>query len=178
MGREHRYVEQIRVLDRLGLIRLWEWLQAGHPVDGWEEGKAFEYLVLRAFELEAAQVVWPYFANRFEQIDGAVFVDGMSCLVESKQHAAPLGFGPIAKFKARLDRRPPGTLGMLFSAGGFTAPAVEEALHHPTRNVLLWSDTDITYALMTGMRSGLQRKWRKAVEKAAPDFDLTEQEDA
>jgi hypothetical protein len=178
MGRERRYVEQIRVLDRLGLLRLWEWLQAGKPVDGWDEGKPFEYLVLRAFELEGAQVVWPYFANKFEQLDGAVFVDGMSCLIESKQHAGHLGFGPIARLKARLDRRPPGTLGLLFSAKGFTGPAIKESLLHPTRNVLLWTGTDLSQALMRGMRVGLQRKWRKAVEKATPDYDLREKEDA
>lgn len=56
MGREHWYVEQIRTLDRLGLLRLWEWIQAGRPLKGWAEGKAFEYLILRAFELEEAQV--------------------------------------------------------------------------------------------------------------------------
>jgi hypothetical protein len=172
MGREHWYVEQIRTLDRLGLLRLWEWIQAGRPLDGWAEGKAFEYLILRAFELEEAQVVWPYFVSKFEQIDGAVFVDGLSCLIESKHQTHVLGFGPIARFKARLDRRPPAAIGLLFSVSGFTMPAVEEAMRHPTRNVLLWEGDDITYALLHGMRAALQLKWRKAVEKAVPDYEL------
>ncbi|WP_224367721.1 restriction endonuclease [Hyalangium versicolor] len=170
-------MEQIRVLDRLGLLRLWEWLQAGKPVSGWAEGKPFEYLILRAFELEGAQVVWPYFVSKFEQIDGAVFVDGLSCLVESKHHSNALGFGPIARFKARLDRRPSAAIGLLFSVSGFTKPALQEALQHPTRNVLLWKRPDITYALMNGMRAAIQLKWRKAVEKAAPEYDLGKEED-
>ncbi|MDY7232074.1 restriction endonuclease [Hyalangium rubrum] len=171
-------MEQIRTLDRLGLLRLWDWLLEGKPVDGWAEGKAFEYLILRAFEVETAHVVWPYFVSRSEQIDGAVFVDGMSCLVESKQQAHRLGFGPIARFKARLDRRPSAAIGLLFSSSGFTEPAVEEATRHPTRNVLLWKGADITHALMNGMRAGLQLKWRKAVEQATPDYQLGSEEDA
>lgn len=172
MGREREYVERIRVLDRLGLLRLCDWIQAGRPIEGWDEGRAFEYLILRAFELEGAQVVWPYFVSKSEQIDGALHVDGLSCLVESKDQARPLGFGPIARLKARLDRRPPAAMGLLFSVNGFTGPAVQEAMRHPTRNVLLWRPPDLTHGLLHGMRAALQTKWRKAVENAVPDFEL------
>jgi len=173
MGRERRYVEQIRVLDRLGLIRLWEWIQAGLPIEGWATGKAFEYLILRAFELEQAEVIWPYSVGRSEQIDGALFVDGMSCLIEAKEHTSPIGLGPIARLRARLDQRPPGVIGLLFSVNGFTRAAIDTLQRLPTQNVLLWNGLDLTQALMSGMRAGLQAKWRKAVERASFDHRLT-----
>jgi hypothetical protein len=113
-----------------------------------------------------------------EQIDGAIYVDGMSCLVESKHQRSPVEFGPIARFKARLDRRSPGVTGLMFSVSGFTNPALLEAYIHPLRNVLLWGARDITSALHQGMRAGLQAKWRHAVERAVPDFKLTTSEDA
>lgn len=43
----------------------------------WPTGIAFEYFILRAFELEGADVTWRYkvdlFGESVEQIDGAVF---------------------------------------------------------------------------------------------------------
>ena len=45
-------------------------------------------------------------------------------------------------------------------------------------SVLLWRPVDITHALMNGIRAGLQLKWRKAVEKAAPGYELAKGEDA
>ena len=47
-----------------------------------------EYLVIRAFEVEGAPVTYPYTVfvggTVVEQIDGAVYTDGLSCLVECK----------------------------------------------------------------------------------------------
>lgn len=178
---EEQYVQRIRAMDRPALMRLWERLWDGRKLDDWPPGKAFELLVLRAFEQEGAYVVWPYLVSPLapldlsgmvEQIDGAIYVDGMSCLVESKHQRAPIHFGPVARFKARLDRRPPGVLGLMFSVSGFTDPALREAYIHPVRNVLLWDGADIAFAIRHGMRAGLQAKWRWAVERATPDLKL------
>jgi hypothetical protein len=46
------------------LSRLWEGINA-RDTPGWEPGKAFEYLVLRAFELDGAEVKYPYVARLF-----------------------------------------------------------------------------------------------------------------
>jgi hypothetical protein len=55
---------------------------------GWEPGRAFEYLVLRLFELDGAIVRWPYevdlHGHVVEQIDGAVKVAGLHGLLECK----------------------------------------------------------------------------------------------
>jgi hypothetical protein len=81
---------KIKLLDWNGLRALWKAIQAGKP-PGWEGGEALEYLVIRAFEidpLEPATVRYPYevslFGEKVEEIDGAVHLPGLSCLVESK----------------------------------------------------------------------------------------------
>ena len=60
-------------------------------------------------------------------------------------------FSPIAKFKVRVDRRPPAALGLMFSVNGFTEPALRESYAQPLRNVLLWHGRDISLALRAGM---------------------------
>lgn len=47
--------------DRSKLRKLWRSIEEGKTVeDGWDAGKAFEYLVVRAFQIEGADVRWPY----------------------------------------------------------------------------------------------------------------------
>ena len=101
-----------------------------------------------------------------------MYADGLSCLIECKHWKEPLDYAPIARFKARVDRRPPATVGLLFSVSGFTAPALHEAHVQPVRNVLLWAMPDVDLALRRGMRAALGVKWRKAVEKAEMDYEL------
>ena len=78
-----------RITDWKGLRRLWSKIRSEVP-RGWERGEALEYLVIRAFELdpdERATVRYPYvvslFGEKVEEIDGAVHLPGLSCLVES-----------------------------------------------------------------------------------------------
>ncbi len=178
---EEEYVSRIRMMRRPALLKLWSRVWSGRKLGDWPPGKAFELLVLRAFELEGAHIVWPYLVSPIapldstglmEQIDGAIYVDGMACVVESKHHRRPIDFGPIARFKARLDRRPPGVMGLMFSVSGFTKPALLETYFHPLRNLLLWTGADVDLALTRGMRTGLRAKWRHAVERAVPDLEL------
>jgi len=168
---EERYVGWVRSMGRAALINLWEQIQDGQDLESWPPGKAFEYLILRAFQLEGAQVIWPY-SGGWEQVDGGIYVDGFSCLVECKHWQEPVDFNPIAKFKMRVDRRPPAALGLMFSVSGFTGPALREAYAQPLRNVLLWHGWDISLALRGGMRAALGAKWRKAVEEAQVDYEL------
>jgi len=45
----------IKSLQWDGLRSLWDNIEARNPI-GWDSGKAFEYLVIRAFELDGAEV--------------------------------------------------------------------------------------------------------------------------
>jgi len=166
----------IQALDHSQLVGLWEAIDAGDTPD-WEPGKAFEYAVLRAFELEGAQVTWPYGVElggeEVEQIDGVIYAAGQACLVESKRHSQPLNVEPIAKLRNQLSRRPAATIGLVFSYNGFAEPARLLTRYLAPQTILLWDGGEIGYALRSlGMVHGLRVKFRYAVEQGTPDYNL------
>ncbi len=135
--------------------------------------------MLRALELDDARIVWPYpvhfDAELTEQIDGAVYVDGLAVLVESKCYRGPVNFEPIAKLRSQLGRRPASTVGAIFSYGGFTIPALRLSQHLSPQTILLWDGDEVEHALKGGkgkMASGLRRKYERAVERGIPDYNL------
>lgn len=177
MAGDDAYRTRIREYDSARLLELWSAIDAG-DTPGWEPGRAFEYLVIRAFELEGADVRWPYAVElgdeRIEQIDGAVYSDGMSCLLESKDQAKPIKVEPIAKLRNQLLRRPAGTIGIVFSRRGFTAPAKTLAQLCAPQAILLWNGEEVDYALRNHSFCGsLRKKHRMLIEKVIPDFDIT-----
>ena len=63
------------------------------------------------FELDKAQVTWPYRVPLFggeaeEQIDGAVRLGGLHWLIETKDQADNIAMDPIAKLRNQMLRRP------------------------------------------------------------------------
>ncbi len=56
---ETYYQQKISQYNLDDLQDLWREIEARETPE-WASGKAFEYLVLRAFELEGAEVRWPY----------------------------------------------------------------------------------------------------------------------
>lgn len=157
------------------LLAFWARVRQRERLKEWAPGRAFEFLMLRAFQLEGARVVWPY-SSPLEQIDGGLYVDGLACLVEAKDHAEPIGFDAIARLAVRMQRRPAAAVGLLFSTSGFTWPALQSVMAHPIRNVLLWNQTDISLALNHGVRLALRCKWRGAVETGAPHQPLRKED--
>src|SRR5437870_3248848 len=133
------------ITDWNGLRTLWDAIKAGNP-PGWAGGEALEYLVIRAFELdpdEEVTVRYPYevslFGEKVEEIDGAIHLPGLSCLVESKDWEKNVAIGPIVKMRSQLLRRPAATIGLMFSKQTFTKPAVYLAHFTMPQAVLLWS---------------------------------------
>lgn len=72
------------------LLELWrqitdEEVQPQQKFSGksWDPGKAFEYLILRAFEFEGAEVRWPFSVElggeNVEELDGVIYTDGLAC---------------------------------------------------------------------------------------------------
>ena len=172
---------RIKLLDWNGLRDLWAAIQAGIP-PGWEGGEALEYLVIRAFEIdpvEPATVRYPYevslFEEKVEEIDGAVHLPGLSCLVESKDWGKNVAIGPIVKMRSQLLRRPAGTIGMMFSKKTFTKPAIYLAHFTMPQAVLLWSGFDLQLAMDEGrICQFLRLKYRVCCEDGIPDYDLRE----
>jgi hypothetical protein len=133
------YVANIRTKDTPELLNMLTSLSNGVRIPGWPPGIAFEHIVIRAFEIENAIVTWPFKVRQgrriLEQIDGAIYCDGLSCLVESKDYSSAINVEPIAKLRNQLSRRPVGTLGIVFSRTDFTEPSKILAGIHRVRTI-------------------------------------------
>lgn len=181
---EEEYQERMSQFGWGDLEGLWEAIKAGATPD-WPKGKALEYLVLRAFQLGGAIVRWPYQVRLggetegepIEQIDGAVHWAGLHCLVESKDWRKNVNFEPVAKLRSQLLRRPAGTLGVVFSRGGFSPAAIKLAQFTVHEGIMLWSGDEIDYALgRHNIVDGLMVKYRGCVELADPFYNLKGEE--
>lgn len=173
------YRIKIQAIKRRGLISLWNRILADNT-PGWDSGKAFEFLVLRAFELEGAIIRWPYsvsiFGENVEQIDGAIhFKDiNISVLSEFKDYNRNLNIEPIAKLRNQLLRRPSNAIGSVFSTTSFTDPALILSQFSAPQTILLWERDHIDYCLKNGsFKVGLLKKYRHAIEEGFPNFDVT-----
>jgi hypothetical protein len=168
-------------MEKGSLRSLWSQIEDRSTPD-WDSGKAFEYMVLRAFELDGAEVKWPYrvklFGEEVEQIDGVIYSEGLSCLVESKDFADKnVDIAPIAKLRNQLLRRPASTIGLLFSRTGFTDPARHLSYFSLPQTILLWNGEEIKYALKKEtICELLTLKYRVCVEDGLPDYDVRERE--
>lgn len=170
------YEQLITQFDTDKLLELWQAIVAGET-PGWEAGKAFEYLVLRAFQIEGAEIRWPYRVviggDEIEQIDGVVYSDSLACLVECKDQAERANIEPIAKLRNQLLRRPGAAIGLVFSRSGFTEPAITLARFIAPQTILLWDGSEVVYALQRqAMRHALLAKYRFCVERGLPVYNI------
>lgn len=170
-----------RSAGRLELTRHWESVRVQTSSDGRE----FEHVVLRAFELEGARVRYPPFDVKFgdeivERLDGAVHAGRWHALVECKDHSASrIGIEPIVKLHSKLARRPPSVMGLVFSRSGFSPAAESLARFQLPVRVLLWDGEELDIGLRTGkMLDILDRKLVAAVEDADPCWKFRWTEDA
>jgi hypothetical protein len=161
------------------LSKLWQAIQ-GRNTPGWDKGKAFEYLVLRMFDLNGAEVRWPFEVQLFEgetieQIDGSVRINNLYCLLESKDEEAKISTGPVAKLRNQLLRRPAGTVGFLFSSNTFTIPAIQLAHFALPQTILLWEGDDVTRALKENtICMFAEQKYRLCVDRGVPYYSIRE----
>jgi hypothetical protein len=108
-----------------------------------------------------------------EQIDGVVYFDGVSCLVEFKDVTRPVDAVAIVKLKSQLLRRPRTAIGALFNTGEFSSTALTLARMLPPPDVLLWRGAEIDVALRERrLIEGMKRKLRYAVEMGLVELNL------
>lgn len=176
MTTAREYTEKVRSLNRAGLIDLWRQIEQ-HQTPGWADGMAFQYLIIRAFELEGHEVrfpyrvQWPGDGTVIEEIDGTVYVGGVACLIESKDGGTQ-DIGPIAKMRNQLLRRPNGAIGSIFSRQGFTSPARLLASFAVSQTILLWDGAEVEACLSKeSFGDVLLEKYHKAIEEGIPDFN-------
>ncbi|GBC62297.1 hypothetical protein DENIS_3266 [Desulfonema ishimotonii] len=177
MATEDQYVEKIKNFSWQTLGCLWRSIKERHT-PGWENGKAFEYMVLQAFRLEGAEVRWPYRVRlngtEIEQIDGIIYIDGFACLTECKDYDRNVNFEPISKIRSQLMRRPVATIASIFSSSDFTEPAVTLANFIQPQTILLWNGREVEYCIhRKAFSRSLINKYRKCVEFGIHDYDVT-----
>jgi restriction endonuclease len=168
-------IKRIQKLDWAGLRSLWLRIVSG-SAPGWRPGKALEHLVLRAFQLDGAIVTWPYGVQmsgaEIEQIDGAIYCGGLSCLLECKDSKNSTNIEPIAKLRNQLLRRPAGVIGIVVSRGGFTEPAETLAQFLSPQTVLLYGGEELDFLLaQEKMVAPLLTKYRYCVERGLRNFN-------
>lgn len=179
MSASEEYIALIRSYDWAGLQSLWEQIKQRNTPE-WPPGKALEYLILRAFELDGAEVTWPFevkiVSETVEQIDGIAYVDGLTCLLECKDTSDPANVEPIAKLRNQLLRRPSGVVGGLVSRSGFTDPAKILARFLAPQAILLWEGGEIEVVVKRkSIKAELKRKYRHYIEQGAPDYNICEE---
>lgn len=144
---EKRLITNIRSYDWGKLKKFWSQIKIGNT-SGWASGKALEYMLVRAFDLEGAEVVYPYNNTVHiakEQFDGYIFVKelGAGFLIECKDWNDKVTFDELAKLHGRLTYRMPSTYGIFLSKMGFTPSSVELMFMMHPHNILLWSFDEI-----------------------------------
>lgn len=170
------YVKKIKQKSIKDLVVMLDALNAGNKLTGWPPGKAFEHIILRAFELGGATVTWPYSVTlegkEIEQIDGAVYYNNISCLIEAKDRDQTEGIEPIAKLRNQLLRRPSGTIGLVFITSQFSVPAKMLTRMMNPLSILLWEYDELRNAISSDlMCKALSTKYMYAVERGMPDYD-------
>lgn len=177
MTTEAEYQARITSYNWDDLIKLWSEIKAKNTSNFWDAGKALEYLVLRAFQLDGAEVVWPYSVyidgEEIEQIDGVVYAEGLSCIIECKDTIKPVKVEPIAKLRNQLLRRPAATIGSIFSVSGFTEASETLAGFIAPQTILLWGGEEIKYCLENKfIRKALIKKYRFCVEQGLANYNI------
>lgn len=172
------YRARAQELDWSGVRALWRGIGVG-STPGWPAGRAFEHMILRAFELDGADVRWPFTVDIdgevVEQVDGAVYAAGLACIVEAKDRTPRVDVGALAKLRNQLARRPAGVIGLLFSSSDFTTPAMALARFLAPQTVLLWSRDDWDYILeRRRIVPVLEAKYRRCVEMGIANYRALE----
>ncbi|HRI71218.1 MAG TPA: hypothetical protein PK156_43595 [Polyangium sp.] len=124
---------------------------------------------------------WPYRQNEknkgtveIEQLDGAVYVDHIACLVECKDQTGN-DIAPIYKLRGQLLRRPATTIGAIFTSGEYTEVTRLLSGFMFPQTILLWTPEEIETCLEHGRFSdGLLLKYQKAISHGTTDYNVSQ----
>lgn len=181
---ELEYAQKIQALNWDELKVLWDNILNNNTPD-WASGKAFEYLIIRMFELDKLEVRYPfsvplpYSSRSMEQIDGVVYIDNIAILIESKDYSndgkkSNINIEPIAKMRNQLNRRPYVSVGCVFSAGGFTEPVSTLIDYLGSETILLWQGEEIEKCLIDkNIKDFFKIKFKNRIEFGIHDFNIT-----
>ncbi len=149
-----------------------------------QAGLVFEWWILEGFRLSHIGGHRPFRVSldgsmTLEQVDGIILEGWAGFLIESKFQAAGVDVDPIYRLHFLVERRPIGTLGLFFSASGYTRPALETSRFLTPMRVLLFDAADLHWAMQrpAGMREMVRRKWTLALKAGRSYTAVTESMD-
>jgi hypothetical protein len=132
--------------DKSALIAAWQRLQQLRDSNPIQRGFDPESLIF-ALATSEGLTCRPSFRTRGEQVDGLIQLDGRFILVEAKWRKAKLPASEVYGFRAKVEGKPAGTLGVFVAVNGF-ADDVPDALRFGKElNVLLCVGSDVELAL-------------------------------
>ncbi|MBI1929049.1 restriction endonuclease [Candidatus Poribacteria bacterium] len=136
-----------------------------------ERGYQLEELILELLKLEELNPAPPYKGGG-EQIDGFFEMEGRYFLVEMKWSKEPLPASEVYAFRAKVDGKLVGTVGVFIAINGFSEDAPEALRYGKEINVLLFNGQDIDFALMDeySFRQILKVKLRYAAQYGGVNY--------
>jgi hypothetical protein len=139
--------------------------------DSQARGYQLEQLLFELLRLEDLQPSPPYKSNG-EQIDGFFEMDGRYFLVETKWQKEPVPASTVYAFRAKVDGKLIGTMGVFIAINGFSHDAPDALRRGKEINVLLFDGEDLEYALTTrySFSDVLRAKLRHAAQYGAVDY--------
>lgn len=107
-----------------------------------QRGRDFE-AILRAMFEEAGLAPRVSYRPTGEEVDGSIWLDGRTVLIEAKWTAAKHPASSIYQFKGKVDGKLVGTLGLFVSINGFTKDAINALVAGKDLNIVLAEGADI-----------------------------------
>lgn len=138
-----------------------------------DRGRLFER-ILSAMFAEAGLEPRMSFRPDGEEIDGSIWLDGRTILIEAKWTAKRHQASSLYQFKGKVDGKLVGTLGLFISMSGFSKPAVNALVAGKELNIVLADGNDMRILADRGFGvvDALRRKLRAAGDKGSPFLPL------
>lgn len=152
----------------------WKLLNLAADADAVEKrrrGFNFERMLNKLFTIEQLEPRTGY-RPAGEQIDGSIYLDGRTYLLEAKWHADPLPASTLYQFKGNVEGKLSGTIGIFISMSGYAEDAVDALVLGKALNIILFDGRDMDAAINRGLgfTNVLKLKLRKAAEEGAIYF--------
>ncbi|MGV2982077.1 restriction endonuclease [Microbacterium sp. AGC85] len=107
-----------------------------------QRGRDFE-AILRAMFEEAGLDPRVGYRPTGEEVDGSIWLDGRTVLIEAKWTAAKHPASSIYQFKGKVDGKLVGTIGLFISINGFSKDAINALVAGKDVNIILAEGADI-----------------------------------
>lgn len=112
---------------------------------------------------------------RGEEIDGSIWLDGRTLLVEAKWTKEPHPASSLYQFRGKVDGKLVGTQGLFISMAGFSRDSVDALVAGKELNLILADGDDIRQIVdeRISVRDALELKLRAAGESGTPFLPLS-----